>query len=111
MRDFGDFDEWQATCLSTGRGIADEHFVSPAHHHSRARYSPRALIRFRRACTGDAARTTKSARRRTAKYTRRACGVYTTPGRYPILSQSAPSTQDQMERYTVSTFRMAVLLT
>ena len=25
---FGGFDEWQATCVSTGRGIADEHSVS-----------------------------------------------------------------------------------
>ena len=34
MKGFGGFDEWQATCLSTGRGIADEHSVSAAHYHS-----------------------------------------------------------------------------
>ena len=25
MRNFGGFDEWQATCLNTGGGIPDEH--------------------------------------------------------------------------------------
>ena len=101
-QDFGDFDEWQATCINAGRGIADEHSLLPTHHRSRAR------LQLCRACTEPLPHSNPPAdgapllplRLRRPR-----------PRSLPNPLASAPSTQDQGERYAVCTFRMAVLLT
>ena len=109
MKDFGGFDEWQATCLSAGRGIADEHSVS-------LRITTLGLV--------TALSSLQSSRLHRARLPhhqlRRRTGRQVYPPRLRRLHNSrslpnplvsAPSTQDQAERYAVCTFRMAVLLT
>src|ERR1700677_694243 len=77
LKNFGRLDEWQPTCLATGRGIADEHPVSPTYYRSRV------SILLDGLCTEPTSLTT---RRCAARYACCSYGVFTTSSRHPIVS-------------------------